>query len=467
MNVDLDTARELFPLVTPAGLRGLLRLREHPDAPGWTHLIGDHVRREDLAGVEAYRASLAGEPPAPAVCPPQALLAWIERTRPRVPRWRALLPRGRDLARSWAEVPTTSREDLAVRLEELVPEDEPLDRLIVYETSGTTGHALRVPHHPRAVAQLHALAERALGWHGRTVRTGPDGVACMNLHAQARLWVYPSLFSAWGEAGFARLNLSAHAWPGGLDAARRFITALAPGFLSGDPVSLAELMRLEVPARPQALLSTAVALAPSLARALSERYWCPVLDWYSSTETGPIACSRPGAEGLALLPSDLFVEVIDPAGQPVPEGGRGEIAVTGGRNPFLPLLRYRTGDHARMVAVTGPDGRAEARLVELEGRAAISFRAGDGTPVNPVDVGRALRGRFAIVQHTFEQGEDGACRVVLRPAAGLPVDVAEVEAELRSLFGPGVPIAVAIDPQLGHDGKVMPYRSAVAQGGRA
>jgi phenylacetate-CoA ligase len=461
--VDLDAARELFPLVTPAGLQGLRQLREHPDAPAWTHLVGDHVLAEDLVAVEAYRAvAQAAPPPAPAAHPPPALLDWVERTRPRVRRWRALLPEGLDLARRWAEVPTTSREDLATRLEELVPEDEPLDRIIVYETSGTTGHALRVPHHPRAVALLHPLAERALAWHGRTVRTGPGAVACMNLHAQARLWVYPSLFSAWGEAAFARLNLAKHAWPGGLDAARRFIPALAPGFLSGDPVSLAELLSLEVPARPAALLSTAVALAPALARALEARYGCPVIDWYSTTETGPVACSRPGAEGLALLAPDLFVEVIDAAGAPVPEGARGELAVTGGRNPFLPLLRYRTGDHARMVTVAAAGGHREARLVELEGRAAVRFRAGDGSPVNPVDVGRALRGRFAVVQHTFEQGADGACRAVLRPAAGLPLDAAEVEAELRALFGPGVPVAVTLDPQLGRGGKVVPYRSALA-----
>lgn len=460
--MDLDAARALFPLVTPAGLRGLARLREHPDAPRWTHLVGDHVRGEDLAAVDAFRATLAAPPPAPAPHPPPSLLDWVERTRPRVRRWRSALPPGLDLARRWAELPTTSREDLALRIEELVPEDEPLERLIVYETSGTTGHAVRVPHHPRAVAQLHALAERALAWSGRAVRTGPDAVACMNLHAQARLWVYPSLFSTWGEAGFARLNLAAHAWPGGVEAARRFVSDLQPGFLSGDPVSLAELLRLEVPARPAALLSTAVALAPALARTLAARYGCPVIDWYSTTETGPVACSRPGAGGLAPLAPDLFVEVIDAAGAPVPEGARGEIAVTGGRNPFLPLLRYRTGDHARLVTVAGPEGRPEARLVELEGRAAISFRAADGSPVNPVDVGRALRGRFAVVQHAFEQGADGACRAVLRPAPGLPVDATEVEAELRALFGPGVPVAVTLDPQLGRGAKVVPYRSALA-----
>jgi phenylacetate-CoA ligase len=467
--MDLAAARQCFPLATPAGLQNLERLRQHPDAPRWTHLVGDHVRAEDLASVEAFRASAQPAPAADRHQPPPALLDWIVRTRARVARWRALVPDVAVLERDWPSIPTLRREDLAARIETLVPEDEPLERLIVYETSGTTGHALRVPHHPRAVAQLHVLAERALAWHGVQVRRGPEAVACMNLHAQARLWVYPSLFSVWGEAAFARLNLSPRDWPGGMASAARFVSALDPGFLSGDPTSLSELLRLDVPARPAALLSTAVALAPPLRRALSERYACPVLDWYSTTETGPIACSKPDGAGdgdlagLAILAPDLFVELLDPEGRPVPDGARGEITVTGGRNPYLPLLRYRTGDFARWMAVTGPDGVVEWRLADLEGRAAVSFRADDGSPVNPVDVGRALRGRFAVLQHAFTQEADGSCRVVLRPASGIPVDPAQVAAELRSLFGNGTPIEVSIDPDLGRgrDGKVVPYRSAL------
>lgn len=456
--MDLDAARALFPLATPAGLRNLEHVQEHPDAPRWTCLVGDHVRAEDLEAVDAFRAA-ARSAPQPANQPMPALLDWVERTRDRVPRWRTLLPRGTALERDWTTLPTLSREDLALRMDELVPEDEPLDRLIVYETSGTTGHALRVPHHPRAVALLHVLAERALAWHGREVRRGPEAVACMNLHAQASLWVYPSLFSTWDGAAFARLNLAGHAWPGGLEAARRFVASLDPGFLSGNPVSLAELLRLDVAARPALLLSTAVALARPLAGRLSARYGCPVVDWYSTTETGPIACSRPGAEGLALLAPDLFVELLDAEGRPVPDGARGEITVTGGRNPYLPLLRYRTGDFARW----GPgEPGAGPRLLDLEGRAAIVFRADDGSPVNPVDVGRILRGRFAVSQHAFEQAGDGACRATLRPVPGIPLDPAAVEAELRALFGPRTPITVTIDPDLGAGGKVVPYRSAVS-----
>ncbi|HEY3449197.1 MAG TPA: AMP-binding protein [Myxococcales bacterium] len=452
--MDLDAARKLFPLVSEAGLRGLERIRQHACAPKWTHEIGDHVIAGDLEAVERFRREQAEPRPFARRGPPEELLAKLAALRERVPLWEERVPQGFDFPRDWGYLPTMTREDLASRVEKCLPLDEPRDRLIVYETSGTTGHAVRVPHHPRAVALLHVLAETALGWHGKKVREGAGEVSCLNLRAQASVWVYASIFSVWREAGFARINLNPHAWSGGVEDCRRFVEEMNPGFLSGDPGSFSEMLRLEVPARPSVLLSTAVALTRPLAQALEAKYGCPVLDWYSTTETGPVACSKPGAEGLALLASDLYVEIVDEEGLPVPEGARGEIVVSGGRNPFLPLLRYRTGDFARMV--WGADG---PRIVELEGRGSVVFRATDGSPVNPVDVGRALRQNFAVVQHEFVQRADGSCEAKLRPAWGSPINPDQVVAELRGLFGKDAMISASLDEALGVERKAIPYRS--------
>jgi phenylacetate-CoA ligase len=451
--MDLSAARRLFPLATEEGLRSLRRVREHPCAPRWTHQIGDHLVAADLEAVDAFRSEVEAHRSGARRGPPPALVERLAALRERVPLWQQRIGAGFAMERDWAYLPTTRREDLASRIDLAVPLDEPLDRLIVYETSGTTGHALRIPHHPRAVAQLHVLVERALGWYGLPVRQGPEVVACMNLRAQASVWIYASIFSVWRQAGFARLNLNPHAWAGGVEHARRFIAELTPGFLSGDPASFAELLRLEVACRPAALFSSAVELTDELKRLLEARCGCPVIDWYSTTETGPVACSLPGACGLAMVAPDLYVELVDDDGLPVPEGERGEITVSGGRNPFLPLLRYRTGDYARMTYAGD-----EPLLVGFEGRASVVFRAADHSPVSPVDVGRALRQSFAVVQHEFVQRADGSCLATLRPAYGVPVDPAQVEAELRALFGALVEVKVHIDPTLGCERKVVPFR---------
>ena len=337
MTMDRAAMRHLFPLADQHGLALWKRIVEHPAAPPFTHQVGDHVQAADLVAVQAFRDRLGTLPQTADQGPPAHIVEWVGSRYRKVPLWQARIARGFAWQRDWLRLPTMNREDLARRMTEIVPSDEPLERLIVYDTSGTTGHALRVPHHPRAVAQLHVLVEQALEWFGRTVPQGPDHVACMNLHAQASIWTYASLFSVWGQAGFARVNLNRRAWPRGPEHARRFVADLVPGFLCGNPHSFSELLCWQVEAQPAVLISTAVALSEPLKAELERHYRCPVLDWYSCTETGPLACSRPGSAGLALLAPDVYVELLDAAGNQVPEGQRGEITVTGGRNPYLPL----------------------------------------------------------------------------------------------------------------------------------
>jgi hypothetical protein len=86
------------------------------------------------------------------------------------------------------------------------------------------------------------------------------------------------------------------------------------------------------------------------------------------------------------------------------------------------------------------------------------FRADDGAPVNPVDIGRALRQNFSVVQHQFVQRADGTCLVRLRPAYGMPINSEQVVGELRALFGRATSIDVQIDDSPATGEKWVPYR---------
>ncbi|MGH7294632.1 MAG: AMP-binding protein [Polyangiaceae bacterium] len=452
-----DAVRRVAPLVDDRGLRSIERIAAHPCAPRWNRVAGDRLDALDLRAVRAFRDALARGRAPFGSAPPAPLLAWARDRRPRVPSWRTRVPDARSFETAWAAIATTSREDLAVRPESLVPDDAQLDRMIVYRTAGTTGHALLVPHDRRAAACYLPLLETALALRGLDARFGHDDVV-MLVGAQARTVTYATALAVWDQAGFAKLNLTPGEWPG-VDAPARFFAELAPALLTGDPVAFAELMGRGVRARPRALVTTAVAMGAVLRARLEAWFAAPVIDWYSLTETGPIgyACAR-GDGGYHVLPHDLFVEVVDAAGDPVAPGKRGEIAVTGGRNPFLPLLRYRTGDWGRVDLAPCACGDPMPRIVELEGRAPVVLRAATGRAVNPVDVSGVLR-EHPIVQHELVQRADGSCELALRGVAGEPLDAASVERDLRALFG-DVRLTVRLDPTLGdRTGKVAPYRS--------
>jgi phenylacetate-CoA ligase len=133
--------------------------------------------------------------------------------------------------------------------------------------------------------------------------------------------------------------------------------------------------------------------------------------------------------------------------------------VTGGRNPFVPLLRYRTGDFGRLRLVTDPESRLSPRIVDLQARQAVSFEAGDGSVVSPVDIGRIIR-EWVFVQHSFIQRGDRSCELVIRPAPGCPIDVAQIRSRLGALFGAPISIDVRLDEALGQthpSGKAAPW----------
>ena len=447
------------PLLDEAGRRMLLRLREHPDAPRFNYETGDRLRREDLPVLDAFRERIATGRGWREAAPPPEVLARVAAWREDVPLYRRTLPAGLDLERGWPSLPTASRRDLALAPWEFVPDGQPLDRLVVYRTAGTTGHPITVPHDPLAIRCYEPLLEEALRRHGVTIDFGPDEVGAFLVGAQVRTFTYAAVLHSWKGAGFVKMNIRPSEWPGE-ESAHRYFADLSPRLLSGDPISFAEMLRRGIPARPAALVTTSVALSPGLKARLVLGYGAPVIDWYSLVETGPlgsICAADPGA--YHVLPPDVFVEALRPDGSACADGERGEIAVTGGRNPFVPLVRYRTGDHGSVDRAPCPCGDPAPRLVGLEGREPLLFRSADGLPVSNVDISRLLR-EHPLLLHEFVQRGDLACSLVVRPLPGEHADTASIAAALRRLFGE-VPLELRVDPSLGErgDGKPVAYRS--------
>jgi phenylacetate-CoA ligase len=425
--------RALTPLADAAGAALLRHVREHADAPRWTHTLGDRLLLEDLSFVHAFRRTLG-----PVLTHPSGLP--LGRWRETIPWVRTHAPALALDGADFAALPLQRRADIANHLDVLVPLDAELARMIHYETTGTTSTPLTLPAHPRATAMNHLLYEEALARNAVTLTHGPT-LLVAHVCAQVTTWTFPALLSYWGNGAMVKVNLNPADWSP--PRARAFLTDLAPQVLTGDPVSFAELLAWDVSLAPRALVSGATTLAPALAAALSARYGCPVVDVYSLTEVGPVAATTP--DGMRLLCPDLYVEIVEPDGRPVPDGERGEIVVSGGRNPYLPLVRYATGDYAR---------KHGEYLYDLQARTPASWRAADGTVVTPIDLSRILN-PYTFAASSFGT-EAGGLVLRARPVEGEPFNAEPLAERLSALFGR--PVAVEVDPTLGGEKKAAEWR---------
>jgi phenylacetate-CoA ligase len=453
-----DIHLERTPLLTPEGDRLIGRLRQHPDAPRFNYVTGDRLHREDLDPIARFRNHLHASRTTRTREVPTAILERFDRLRTLVPHLRRTIPSTADLARDWNNLPTTSRIDLALRPCQFVPDDQPLDRLIIYRTAGTTGHPISIPHHPMAVRCYEPMIDFALERHNVHIDHDPESVSCFLVGAQIRTYTYATVLNNWSGAGFAKLNIRQTEWPAA-GSQSRYFAEFTPKFLTGDPISFAEMMRMDLPATPAALITTSVAMSPGLRSRLSARYNAPVIDWYSMVETGPIGYACPLGSGYHLLPHDLHAEVLSTDGTPAGPGERGEITVTGGRNPLLPLFRYRTGDFGHMDYAPCACGDPMPRFVDLEGRQPLLMRSADGTPVSSVDISRLLR-EYPLLLHEFTQHADRSCELVARPLPEAEVTAEAIAQAMKNLLGT-LPLTVRFDPELGdrREGKAAPYRS--------
>ena len=456
----LQRLYELSPTANAASRARIAALYSHQSAPRWNHPAGDRLTHEDVAQLSAFAGTFAAARGARQWHPDARMLSWAQSRIAATPLFRGRVAEGFDLRAHWAELPTTSREDIASHAERMVPDDVPLGRMIVYRTAGTTGHALLVPQDALAVACYLPLLDFALARYGVDTRFSPADTACFLVGSQRHTVTYPTVMSGWGGAGFAKLNLFADEWP---DAKARgeYFNHFAPRILTGDPLSFADMLEAGIGSQPQALVTTAVALSSALKQQLQSAYACPVIDWYSLTETGPLGYACTQGHGYHWLPHDVHLETLDETGQPTT--GRGEITVSGGRNPYLPLLRYRTGDWGRIDFDACACGDPMPRLLELEGRAPVRFRTAEHGWIGTQDVATVLR-RYPLVQHSFEQSDDGSCSLIYRTLAGASWSRDDLEAELRALLNQN--IVLREDAELGRRGavdKIIPYASKMIE----
>lgn len=115
---------------------------------------------------------------------------------------------------------------------------------------------------------------------------------------------------------------------------------------------------------------------------IQECFHCPVVNQYGANEVNSIAYECPMGN-LHCLEDNVFVEILNDEGKPVPEGEAGNIYVTTCHNHVMPFIRYGTGDIGSLEQNTCSCGH-KGRILKLRsGRKDDWVRMEDGQKVNP------------------------------------------------------------------------------------
>jgi phenylacetate-CoA ligase len=433
--------------MTEDGRRLLRRLREHPAAPRYTHQIGDRLTPEGFRRVREFQADLETETATRGwspTAPPDWSASYLAFAYREVPIYRR---RGAPPA-LLADVPTTNRQDLEAEPWAFVPDSQPLDELTVYTTSGTHGRPLSVLSGVEVSAMYLPLLRWALARRGVTLEGGPGKVAIAQVCAQHFTFTFPTIATYLDQAAMVKINLNPAEWRGPEDRAR-FLDDCRPEIIAGDPIAFAELMRLPMSWRPKALVSASMAMPPTLRERLEARFG-PVLDIYSITEAGPIAVEERGE--WMLFPRRLYVEAVGGDDRACGDGELGEVALTGGFNTFLCLVRYRTGDHGSLTF-----RGSQPVLRDLELRPPTVYRRADGRLLNNIDVTMALQ-RFGLDRFRVFQSAAGDVHLKV---AGIEIDEGEIRKAMLDTFG-GIRVAIERMTAEEGGGRVPEHRSEIS-----
>ena len=267
-------------------------------------------------------------------------------------------------------LPFTTADDLRNWGEFLCVSQGDVQRMVTLHTSGTTGQPKRLAFTDADLARTRDFF--AVGM-SQLVRAG-QRLAVLLPGAERPYGVADLLRQALGSAGVEVVTPppQVHMAGGGEEVARWLEQAAAHCVVAA-PAQLASLLTCFPAAGPKNLcgvLSSAEPLDATLGQSLRQRWQCEVLDHYGLTETAygcAVECAA--HQGFHVRELDVLVEIVDISGSNVlPIGQAGEVVITTLQREAMPLVRYRTGDVARLLPGPCACGSPLHRLGPVLGR---------------------------------------------------------------------------------------------------
>ncbi|MCA1765059.1 MAG: AMP-binding protein [Desulfobulbaceae bacterium] len=262
-------------------------------------------------------------------------------------------------------------------------------------TSGSTGAPVLVPYTARDLERL-AFNEQ-MNFYGAGIRNDDRLLLCVTLDRcfVAGLAYYTGLVRLGASCIRSGPGQAARQWelidrlrPTGLIGVPSFLLKMAQwgkshGYNPGKS-GIRTLITIGEPVR-----RADNSLTP-LGRELEEAWQGRIFSSYGATELETAFCECTASGGGHIHPELMIAEIVDEAGKPVKTGEPGEVVVTPLGVEGFPLIRFRTGDIARLHTSPCQCGWQTPRLGAIEGRLAQRLKV-KGTTLYPEMIFQALQ----------------------------------------------------------------------------
>ncbi len=249
---------------------------------------------------------------------------------------------------AWAQIPIVEKQDLQKPLPEMISDTFSVTSVFRNKTSGSSGMPFSFAKDKWCHAMSWANNKRLFGLYGID----------FNQSLQARFYGMPaSGYKYYKEQLKDRLSRRVRFPVHKLDAAssRQYVEAFKQkpfSYINGYTSSLVLFARY--------LLDMGIVLkeiCPSLVACfttseicddidreiLSKAFGVRVVNEYGAAELELLAFEHPGGEWV-LNEENLFIEIVDDNGSPLPDGETGRVVVTALHNKAMPFIRYHLGD---------------------------------------------------------------------------------------------------------------------------
>lgn len=189
----------------------------------------------------------------------------------------------------------------------------------------------------------------------------------------------------------------------------------------------------------------------SRAGEIIQQHWkARALSTYGVTELAASLCECEAGCGGHLHPELLYLEALDEAGRPVPDGQVGELTATTFGVEAMPLVRYRTGDFAAIHREPCRCGRRTLRVGPIVGRGSHKLKI-KGTTVFPSTFKTVLDSVPEVASYAIIARRENALSDSVEVMVACSADSATVCALLRDRFqgeakvAPQITVATAQD----------------------